>query len=404
VRATELRALALGLAAAVVILARAPSVPPYDYCTYHAAGRLFAEGSPAAVYDLAALRARHQRLDDEGHSIGPFFYSPLYLLPARALASLPLVEAARWNRWLGAASLGLGLACLLWRLQRGWEQAAVAAAFVVAHPVWMQLVYQNWTFLAFALLAAAALALARGREAPAAVAWALAIHLKAFFGVALLALVVAGRRRLAARAAAVAILLAALALPATGSESWRRWGSNLVRAESRGVTPFYNKVSLAASVARLGTAPEEWIQPRGGVRSPLVRALFWLALPALAFGLWRSREDAQTAIAFGYAWVLLAVPQIWDHTEIVLFLALPALVPRYRWLLIGLLAATAGYNALLRPMLLAAAQGLYAAAGARLFLWLYPLLNLLTAAALLASRPDAAAPRRSPAPAPETAA
>lgn len=400
---TDRRALGLGLAAAVVLLARAPDVPPYDYCTYHAAGRLVAEGSAASAYDLASLRSRHERLHPGEHKIGPFFYSPLYLLPARALATAPLAEAARWNRWLGAASLGLGLAWLLARVRGGVEQVAIAGAFVLAHPVWMQLVYQNWTFVAFALLAGAALALARDRDAAAALAWALAIHLKAFFGVALLALAVAGRRRLAARAAVAAALLAALALPATGTESWRRWGSNLVRAESRGVTPFYNKVSLAASVARLETSPAEWIQPRSGVRSPVVRSLFWLLLPALAFGLWRLRADAQAAVAFGYAWTLLAVPQIWDHTEIVLFLVLPALVLRYRWLLAGLLAASAGYNALLRPLLGAAAQGLAPAAGARLFLWLYPLLNLLAAASLVASVPRPAAARAEPEPRPHGA-
>lgn len=378
------RAALLGALVVPILLARSPQVPDWDFCSYYTAGLLAAEGAPSAAFDSALLRARHSELH-EGGRVGPFLYSPVWLMPARAFAALPLAAAERWNRWLGAAALGLGLALLLVRIPRVDEQVAVTAAFVLAHPVWVQLIYQNWTFWLFAALAGAGLAAARARPGVAGLLWAGALHLKGFLVLAVPSLWVAGRRRVVAATVACGLLLAALALPLTGTESWHRWGSMATRLGANGVTPFYNKVSVAAGLARLSTPPRAWIAPRGPVRTKPVRAVFWLGLPLLALGLRRLRDDPEAAVAYSYAWILLAVPQIWDHTEILLFLVLPALVRRYRLLLAALLAASFFYNGMLQPMLIAAARGGTPAEAVRLLLWLFPALNLLAAAAVLAS-------------------
>jgi len=255
----------------------------------------------------------------------------------------------------------------------------------------VQLIYQNWSFWLFAALAGAALAMARGRPGVAGLLWALAIHLKVFLVLGLVALWVAGRRRVVAAAAACALLVGAAALPLTGVESWGRWGSLLRRAEAGGLTPYYNKVSVAAGVARLATPPREWIRPRGPVDNLAVRGIFWAALALLALALRRLRDDAEAALAFTFAWILLAVPQIWDHTEILLFLVLPSLAGRYRLLVGGLLAASCFYNGALQPLLVAAARGDGSAAAVRLFLGLFPALNFVAAAGIVASHAERAA-------------
>jgi len=386
------RALLLGLAAGAILLARAPSGSYLDFCSYYSAGRLAAAGEPEAAYDGGRLAAMHREVHPGGRSPGPFLYSPLYLLPARWLAVLPIESALRASQWLGAACLGLGLAALLRAFESLALQLAIAATFVVAHPVWVQLIYQNWTYALFLVLAVAGWAMRRERPATAELAWALALHLKVFFGFGLVALWVAGRRRVAISAVALAVFLSALSLPAVGVASWQRWSANLRHAESLGVRPFYNKVSVAATVARFDTEPRDWIAPRRPVTRPVVRWAMWIGLPFWLLGLHRLRRSPEAALAFTYAWILLAVPQIWDHTEIVLFLALPALAVRHRWLLVGLLAASAAYNPVLQPMLIAAARGDGSALAVRIFLSLFALLNLLVAAMALAARDDGETP------------
>jgi len=368
-----------------LILLRAPRVTYLDFCSYYAAGRLAAAGEPAAAFDGRRLAAEHRTFHPGRHGVGPYLYSPLYLLAARGLAALPIDSALAASRWLGAACLGLGLALLLTTIDRALLQLAVALAFVVSHPVWVQLIYQNWTWALFACLAVAGWAMRRDRPGTAGLAWALALHLKIFFGFGLVALWVAGKRRLVSSAVVLTLLLAALSLPAVGVASWQRWTANLRHAEALGVRPFYNKVSVAATVARFETAPRDWISPRRPVRSPWIRWAMWTGVPLWLLGLHRLRRAPEAALAFTFAWVLLAVPQIWDHTEVVLFLALPALLGRYRWWLAGLLGTSAGYNAMLQPMLLAAARGEGSANAVRILLFLFPLLNLLTAALIVDS-------------------
>src|SRR5690606_24657763 len=214
---------------------------------------------------------------------------------------------------------------VLARLRSVGLQAAVAAAFALSHPAWIALAMQNWSWLLFATVAAAWWAGERGRDGWAGLGWAVAVHLKAFVVLVPAALVVAGRRGIAFRAAALAALLAALTLPVTGVGPWQKYLGFLEGAKTAGVTPFYNKLSLQATVARFYSDPRAWVAPREKVATPAVRYLFWLGLPLYAYGLRRLRGSSSSALAFTVGFVLLFVPQIWDHTELLLFAALPAL-------------------------------------------------------------------------------
>lgn len=396
-RVRWIAALALAVVATVSLAWRSPSLACGDLCSYYAAGLLARGGDPAAAFDAAALERRHREVHDLGQRTGPFLYSPLFLGPAAALAGDPLPEAARRHRIAGAALLGLGLFAVLLALERLAAQVAVAAAFALAHAAWVQLVYANWSFALFAFVAAVMLALVRGRGRLAIVAGALAIHLKPFVLFAFVPLV-AARRRLVVAIGVVTLLLAGLALPFTGTAPWAKFGSFLAGRGAAGVTPFYSKSSLAANVARLGTEVREWVAPRRAVDSPAVKAVFWAGLPLLLWGARRLRDRPAAAFAFGLAWILLFVPQIWEHTEILLFAALPALAHRTQLLLAAVLALTVSYNSAQQRLLAAALSGESGEAAVRALLWLYPLLALFVlVTALGATRPAPHAPAASPA-------
>ncbi|GMU67517.1 MAG: hypothetical protein AMXMBFR36_37910 [Acidobacteriota bacterium] len=383
----------LALASAAVVFLRAPAAPCRDFCTYYSAGLLVREGRAAAAYDRRELAAAHRAAHASPFGVGPWLYSPVWLPPAAALAALPFERAEAVHRLLGAAALGFGLLFVLARIASPALQLAVAGAFALSHPAWVALVMQNWSWLLFAAVAAAWWAGERGRDGWAGLGWAAAVHLKAFVVLAPVALLVTGRRGVALRAAALAALVAALALPATGVAPWQRYLGFLDDAKTAGVTPYYNKVSLQATAARFASEPRDWVAPRGKVATPVVRGLFWLGLPLYALGLARLRRSPAAALAFALAFVLLFVPQIWDHTELLLFAALPALPRRHLLALTALLAASAAYNALQQPLLHEVLRGEKPPLALQSLLLWFPAVNLLAlGAALAAGRESAGAP------------
>jgi hypothetical protein len=400
-RDRRLRALLLGALAAVVLHVRSPRLACRDFCTYYAAGTLALEGRPEAAYDHEALAAAHRAAHAEPRGVGPWLYSPLWLPVVALAAALPFEPAEAVARGAAAAGLGLGLALVLLRISAragglGLE-LAVAAAFVLSHPGWIQLAFLNLSWLLFALVAAAWWASSTGRAGASALAWALAVHLKPFVGLALVALWIARRRRVVGRAALVAVLLAALALPAVGTASWARYLGFLGQTRTAGVTPFYNKLSLQATVARFQSEPRQWVAPRAPVSTPTVRWLFWLALPLWGWGAARLRRHPDAALAFTLAFLLLAVPQIWDHTEILLFAALSAL-PRGRALaLAALLAASVAYNALQQPLLMEVLRREKPPLALQSLLLYFPALNLLALGAALEAATRAGTGRSEPA-------
>lgn len=374
----------MAIAAVAGVAARAPSLACGDLCSYYAAGLLAREGEPAAAYEPQRLEARHRAVHDLGQRAGPFLYSPLWLIPSAWLAAAPLPGAIAAARVAGGVALWFGLFFVLLAVD-GWKvRLAVAAAFLLSHAAWVQLIYGNWSFLLFALLAPVAFSLRRGSTRAATIAAALALHLKPFVLFALAPAAVT-RRRFAAGVAALAVLAGALVLPWTGVAPWSRFGAFLAGRGAAGVTPFYSKSSLAANLARLATEPRDWVAPRGPVETLPVRAAFWLGLPLLVWGARRLRAEPVPALSFGLAWTLLFVPQVWEHTEILLFAALPGLARRYQLGLAAMLAATFFYNGWQQRLLGAALAGEGGASPIALLLWLYPAIHLYVLLAAMAS-------------------
>jgi hypothetical protein len=93
------------------------------------------------------------------------------------------------------------------------------------------------------------------------------------------------------------------------------------------------------------------------------------------------------------------VPQIWEHTEILLFAALPGLARRFQIALALMLAATFFYNGWQQRLLAAALGGDVGAFPIGLLLWLYPAIHVFVLLAAVAS-----VDRNAGAPAPAAAA
>ncbi len=387
--ARRLRAGLLGLAAGSLLLLRSPIEPCVDLCTYYAAGRVVAAGAPAGAYDRVALTAAHVGTHAGTKRIGGFLYSPLYLPAAGLLAHFPYPAAEALHRVAGALLLGCGLALVLLRLGDPLLELALALAFLLSHTAWTQLIFQNWGIGLFAALAAALAAGRTGRGAAAALSWALAGHLKIFVVLMAAPLVATRWWRRILLAALAALALALLSLPWVGLASWRAWIDSIGSLSARGVTPYYNKVSLAAGLARFAVDPRAWLAPREPAAELLTRALLVLGVAVLVAVTARLRRDPERLLAASIATVLLFVPQIWDHTEILLFVALPALPRRALWCLVGCLALTVGYAPLVARGLAGALGGSAAPVAVAALLMLYPLLNLAVLGSTLAAGPRA---------------
>jgi hypothetical protein len=386
-RQRRARAALLGLLGGALLLARAPRAEAGDLAIYRAAGHLAVQGRAEAAYDPAALAAEDARERGGARRLGGFLYSPIYLLPAAGLAGLPMPAAAAAHRLAGALLLAAGLALVLARLETPLLQAGLLLSFVLSHTAWTQLGYQNWGILLFVGVAGALAAGRTGRSVVAGIAWALAGHLKLFAALIAAPLATTRWRRQLVAAALVALLLVALSLPWIGSEPWWAWLGSLSDLSTRGVTPYYNKVSLAAALARFEVDPRAWLAPREAVAVGATRALAACGMVALALAAARLRRDPERLAAASIAAVLLFVPQIWDHTEILLFAALPALPRRALAGFAAALAATVAYGPLVGAGLAGVFAGSAAPARVAALLLLYPALNLALLAAVLRAGP-----------------
>lgn len=379
----------------LALIATQRSEKYYDFTTYHLAGLLLTEGAPERAFDTRAINERFQELlPSPGRRVGAFMYSPLYLLPASWTTRVSYDTAVVVNQALTLAAILAVLFLALGRRREPWLAVAVCVAFAVAQPVRAQFVYQNWGVYLVALVAFAWQLTRRGRDWPAALCWALAIHLKLFVGLFLLPLAFAGRWRAAAKSLGATLALAVAALPFVGLGSYLAYGRFLARAAAEGVTPYYNKISLQAGFGRFLTPPAEWLHPTAAVRHPLVLALFWIGLPCFVALVYRHRRELDRTIALTIPFVLLFFPQVWEHTEllVVLLLLTPALPRRGAWLLAAALAASAAYVPAVANMMREALAGRGAVASLRLALLFYPALNLLMAALLLGREDGGAEP------------
>lgn len=415
-----LRALAVVAALAIVVLT-AYGDEPVDFCSYYAAGLLANEGDAAAPYDLDRLNRRHLELHPvKGRRVGTFYYSPIFLIPASLLARLDFDVARVVNQILILLSLGGILYFALEPPRPKWLLALVWLAFVLGDPIRIQFLYQNWTAHFVLLIVIALRQTLRGRYGAAVLFWALAIHLKLYAALFLVPLWLlhvpgentartedgaklrvrwGGTRRLALGVLAVFFLLLALPIPWTGPGAPVSFLSALGTEAGGGFTVFYNQISIPATLARFARTPVEWVTSNRLVESLPLQALIWAALAGFAFAAWklgklptRSRGSAQVpvqaparALALTVPFLLLFVPKIWDHGELLFFalFALGVLTKRVEAFAAGFFVLTFAYFPLVQYLLEQALRAEITPFQVQALLFSYPLLNLLAAADIL---------------------
>jgi hypothetical protein len=258
----------------------------------------------------------------------------------------------------------------------------------VSDPVTNQFIYQNWSAHLGLFVALALFFTVRGKNLAAALFWALAIHLKAYISLFLIALFIVGRRRLAVTILVAGLLLMAVGLPWTGIESYATY-IDAMREQSAGwITYFHNQVSLPATIARYEFPPSKWPSSMVAPSLAAVEWLFWLSLPLWGWLVWRLRDDLARALALTVPYLLLFVPKIWDHTQI-LFFALfltGVLARRTTTTLLAYLLLSFAYFTLVQHLLGEAIKGTISTATLHATLLYYPVLNVLALAAVLAPR------------------
>jgi hypothetical protein len=397
--------LAAALAAAGCLLAFASVGPPYDFCTYYTAGHLAIEGDLEAPYDFAAINARHRELHPgEGVRIGSFLYSPVFLHLAGLLSALPFSAAIVVNQLLILLSLGGIVFLVLESTESLWLRALFWLVFVLSDPVTNQFIYQNWSAHLALFVALALFCTFRDRGLPSALFWALAVHLKAYVGLFLLPLLLCGRRRLVAGILVAGIALIVVGLPWTGLDSYLTYFDAMGEQSSGWITYFFNQVSVQSTLARYEFPPAEWQIASAAPQIPFLDWIFWISLPLYGIAVYRLRDDEPRALALTIPYLLLFVPKIWDHTEILFYgvFVAGALVSRTKAILLGYLLLSFAYFPLVQHLLSEAIRGSGPAAIVHAVLLYYPVLNLLTLLAIVGPQEErlGARPRRASLPSP----
>jgi hypothetical protein len=360
--------------------------PPYDDCTYVTAGHLTVEGDASASYDQQAINARHRELHpEEGKRIGPFFYSPIFLRAAAPMAGMSFESARLLNQLLILLSIGGILFLLLQRTESGWLKALICLIFVVSNPVTTQFLYQNWSAHLGLFVALALYFMVEKKNLPAAIAWALAIHLKAYIALFLVPLLFAGRRRLAAAIVVTGLVLVVVSLPWVGIDSYTAYAEAMRDEAGDTITYFFNQVSVQSTLARYEYPPGKWPSSNTESSFGILGWIVWLSLAIWLALLYRLRHDEWRALAITIPYLLLFIPKIWDHSQILFFglLLVGVLARRTKAILLAYLLLSFPYFSLVQHTLLEAIKGTGSVGTAHAVLLYYPVLNLLAAAAIL---------------------
>lgn len=438
-----LRALAV-IAALAIVAFTAYGVGPRDFCTYYTAGLVANEDGAAAAFDLDRLNRRHTELHpDSGRRVGSFYYSPLFLAPASLLARLDFEAAEVVNQVLILLALGGILYFVLEAPRPKWLLALLFLAFVLGDPVRIQFLYQNWTAVFVLLIVLALRNILRGSYASAVLFWAFAMHLKLYAGLFLVPLwfmrhspsqsagtgagryddppsqsagTEAGRyndpapggesggpggaRRVVLGVLAVFLLLLALPIPWTGLDAPAAYLGSLADEAGGGLTVFYNQISIPATLARFARTPLDWVTSNRLVESLPLQALVWAALAGFLVAVWKlgklpAEDKGPTrALALCVPFLLLFVPKMWDHGELLFFalFAVSALSRRLEAFAAAFFVLTFAYFPLVQHLLEQTLRGEVAPIQLQALLFAYPLLNLLAAATLLQGDPADSTP------------
>jgi alpha-1,2-mannosyltransferase len=282
-----------------------------DFSLVYAAGSLVLDGHPVAAFDPATLFAREQAIFGGQTQFYPWIYPPFFLALAALLALVPYGLALL--TWQGATLVAYLAAIRAILGRSGTEIDRLWVLLAVAFPaVFVNIGHGHNGFLTAALLAGGLVLLDR-RPVAAGVLFGL-IAYKPQFGILIpLVLVVTGRWRTFAAAAATVAALALAATLAFGADVWPAFlqSSRFARTEvlEAGGTGWH-KIQSVFAWARM------W-----GAGVPLAYALQGAVTVAVAVALarlWRAREDfAHQAAALAIA-TILATPYSLDYDLMVL--------------------------------------------------------------------------------------
>jgi len=299
-----------------------PVAPVNDYVGFVAGGKALLAGQDP--YDAATWTAFATGIGQRPDT-AVFGYPPWVAVALVPLALLPtLVGSAVWTV-AGMAASYAGTMALAARY--AWPRGPVAALTLASWPAILVLLQGQWGFALVALACALLLALARGQDLRAGVAWAaLALakpQLVALGSFALLIWLVRRRRPRPILAAAVTAV-AAVAVGTLAAPGWLSPYLSLVLPlrSARSV----QQPSLAGLAGDIGGAlwPLVWLALAGG----LAVLIAWAVARA------PSRDRAPLAFTAGLALSIAASPYIWSYDH---YLAVP------------LGAATIGITAALPP-------------------------------------------------------
>ncbi len=318
-----------------------------DFASFYAAGSLALEGRATDAYDAALHLARERQLFGADTPYYGWFYPPIFLLLATALATLPYAAALIF--WQGA-TLALYVAVIGLIVRKA--KPAVATAWLLpalAFPaVFVNLGHGQNGFLTAALLGGA-LAILPKRPWLAGVLFGLLAYKPQFAFVIPLALLCGGHGRTIASAVATAAILAACATLAFGVEIWSPFAQAMQdsrRLVLEGGDVGFEKFQSAFAAVRF------W----GGsiTAAYAMQTLVSLAAIVATMRTWRITRDANLRAAILILATLLASPHVLDYDLMLLGPAMAFLVAygRLRPADINLLAL-----AWLTPLIARAAMG-----------------------------------------------
>lgn len=286
-----------------------------DFFSFWSAARIAEADGAAAAYDVFRHRAfQSDFLEGRSEFHAPFWSAPQFLLLASAFAVLPF--AASWTAFSGLSFAGYFAA-----MRRLAPRGPLSTLLIVAAPGVLANVSLGQSGLLLASLFTAGALYFRTRPLVAGVCIGL-IALKPQYGILIpFCLIIAGRWRVLAAAAATVLAQAALATIAFGASIWTAFIANGVAANfvllESGAVRWEKNASVYAAFRRYGAASEFAYLAHGAVVAAIAISLF---------ALWRSRADPRLKLAALIVAALIAPPYVLDYDLIILAPAIALVV------------------------------------------------------------------------------
>jgi alpha-1,2-mannosyltransferase len=285
-----------------------------DFTSFWAASKLALQGHAALAYQTEPHWAAQKAIFG-GREVGysAFFYPPTYLLICLPLALLPYLVSL--FAWLGATAL------MAWRAVKAWTGENLLLASAAFPAVWVTEGHGQNAFLTTALMGAG-LAGLETRPWLAGVAFGL-LTFKPHLGLLIpVLLLLNGRWRSIASAAATTVLLALMATWVFGPDVWRAYlaaGPLAKRSLEEGLVGFEKMQSLFAAVRLWGGSIALGYAVQGVGAVATVALLTWARLKGASLSaqavLMATGTLLTTPFLLDYDLMLLALPLAYLYRE-----------------------------------------------------------------------------------------